>query len=98
MECEEDSNLLPDTGNGHVYFLSETRKFRSVVELVTFYSRNSLKESFKGLDTPLRFPVGEVTLVIITSELGRLTLYSRASIFASHQTAAGSILGVTENC
>ena len=93
MECEEDSNLLPDTGNGHVYFLSETRKFRSVVELVTFYSRNSLKESFKGLDTPLRFPVGEVTLVIITSQLGRLTLYSTLLLHTKH-----SILGVTENC
>ena len=69
MECEEDTNLLPDAGNGHLYFLSETRKFRSVVELVTFYSRNSLKESFKGLDTPLRCPVGDVTLVGITKRI-----------------------------
>ena len=58
-----------NSGNGHLYFLSETRKFRSVVELVTFYSRNSLKESFKGLDTPLRFPVGEVSLVKTTYDI-----------------------------
>lgn len=66
LESEEEGltmNGNSDSGNSHVYFLSETRKFRSVVELVTFYSRNSLKESFNGLDTPLRFPVGEVFLV-----------------------------------
>ena len=59
----DDEGLCMDTGASHVYFLSETRKFRSVVELVTFYSRNSLKESFSGLDTTLRFPIGEVFLV-----------------------------------
>ena len=65
FDLDEDG-FSPESGGGgipHVYFLSETRKFRSVVELVTFYSRNSLKESFNGLDTPLRFPIGEVFLV-----------------------------------
>ena len=56
----DDEGLSIDNGASHLYFLSETRKFKSVVELVTFYSRNSLKESFNGLDTTLRFPIREV--------------------------------------
>ena len=57
----DDEGLCMENGaSHHLYFLSETRKFKSVVELVTFYSRNSLKESFHGLDTTLRFPIGEV--------------------------------------
>ena len=45
------------------YYLSDNRKFRSVVELVAWYSLHSLRESFSGLDTRLRFSVGELTLV-----------------------------------
>ena len=45
------------------FYLSDTRKFRSVVELVNWYSRNSLKESFSGLDTCLRFSIGELSIV-----------------------------------
>ena len=37
--------------------------FILVVELVTWYSRNSLKESFSGLDTYLRFSIGELSIV-----------------------------------
>ena len=34
-----------------------------VVELVTWYGRNSLKECFSGLDTTLRFAIGELSIV-----------------------------------
>ena len=34
-------------GGGSLFFLSDTRKFRSVVELISWFSRNSLKESFR---------------------------------------------------
>jgi len=50
------------------YYLSESRRFRSVVELVSYFSRNSLKESFSGLDTILRFSVGELLLVVAKYE------------------------------
>jgi guanine nucleotide exchange factor VAV len=63
FDGDDEGLSMDNTAVSHVYFLSETRKFRSVVELVTFYSRNSLKESFNGLDTTLRFPIGEVFLV-----------------------------------
>jgi hypothetical protein len=46
-----------------LYYFSETRKFPSVVELVAWYSRNSLRESFHGLDHSLQFPIGELSLV-----------------------------------
>ena len=39
---------------------------RSVVELVSWFSRNSLKEAFSGLDATLRFSVGELSLVEAT--------------------------------
>lgn len=45
------------------FYFSENRKFNSVVELVSWYCRNSLKESFQGLDTVLQFPIGELSLV-----------------------------------
>lgn len=53
--CQQDGN--------QVCYLSDSRKFKSVVELVSWYSRHSLKECFSGLDTTLRFPVGELILV-----------------------------------
>ena len=34
-----------------------------MVELVSWFSRNSLKEAFSGLDATLRFSVGELSLV-----------------------------------
>ena len=34
----------------------------SAVELVSWYCRNSLKESFQGLDAILQFPIGELSL------------------------------------
>ena len=50
------------------YYLSESRRFCSIVELVTYFSKNSLKESFSGLDTILRFSVGELLLVVAKYE------------------------------
>ncbi|XP_059086195.1 protein vav-like isoform X2 [Tigriopus californicus] len=44
------------------YYLADTRKFGSIVELVTYYSINSLSECFIGLDSVLRFPVGELSI------------------------------------
>ena len=35
---------------------------------MTYFSRNSLKESFSGLDTILRFSVGELLLVVAKYE------------------------------
>ena len=37
-----------------------------MVELVSWFSRNSLKEAFSGLDATLRFSVGELSLVEAT--------------------------------
>jgi len=48
---------------GTKYYLSDSRFFRSIVELVSWYSHHSLKESFSGLDTVLRFPYKEISLV-----------------------------------
>ena len=60
IESFEDDE---DFGGCKVYFLSETHKFTSVVEMIAWYSNNSLKESFQGLDNILQFPVGELCLV-----------------------------------
>lgn len=64
-----DADLLGHQTHGSMlddialFYLSETRKFRSIVELVTYYSRNSLKESFTGLDASLSFSIGELSIV-----------------------------------
>uniref|UniRef100_A0A3Q3IR65 Vav 2 guanine nucleotide exchange factor n=1 Tax=Monopterus albus TaxID=43700 RepID=A0A3Q3IR65_MONAL len=36
--------------------ITEAKKFESLLELVEYYQSHSLKESFKLLDTPLRYP------------------------------------------
>ncbi len=46
-----------------MFYLSDTRKFRSVVELVSWFMGHSLKEAFSGLDTNLQFPLGELFIV-----------------------------------
>jgi len=45
------------------YCLSQSRTFRSIVELVCYFSINSLKESFNGLDTTLKFAYKDLILV-----------------------------------
>jgi hypothetical protein len=46
-----------------VFSLSDSRKFKSIVELVSYFNINSLKESFSGLDTTLKFAYKDLTLV-----------------------------------
>ena len=43
-------------------YLSESRVFRSTVELVSWYSHHSLKESFSGLDMTLKFAFKDLEL------------------------------------
>lgn len=45
------------------YYLSDNLKFKSIVELVAYYSRHSLSESFSGLNTTLRFAVKDLFIV-----------------------------------
>ena len=45
------------------FYLSDNRKFKSVVELVSYFSRSSLKESFSGLDCNLRFSIKDLLIV-----------------------------------
>ena len=44
------------------FYLSDTRKFKSVVELVMYFSRNTLKECFSGLDAFLKFPIKDLCI------------------------------------
>ena len=63
---EPAAAMVPEESNGQGsrrFYFSENRKFNSIVELVSWYCRNSLKESFQGLDTRLQFPIGELSLV-----------------------------------
>ena len=56
--CQSDTKHMKILSNlNDDFYLSDNRKFKSIVELVTYFSRNSLKESFSGLDTSLRFPI-----------------------------------------
>ena len=61
IECGDGDD--EDTTGRTTFYFSENRKFYSIVELVSWYCRNSLKESFQGLDTILHFPIGELSLV-----------------------------------
>lgn len=63
MRVDTELSKDDDPSLSSLYFFSETRQFRSVVELVSWYSRNSLKECFVGLDNTLRFPLGELSMV-----------------------------------
>ncbi|GBP08259.1 Protein vav [Eumeta japonica] len=47
------------------YFLSESRFFRSVVELVSYYEKTSLGENFVGLNSNLRWPFRRVVATVI---------------------------------
>ena len=58
-----DDSPANGTNSQTEYFLSDTRKFKSIVELVHWFCRHSLRESFNGLDTTLRFPIGELSIV-----------------------------------
>lgn len=60
IESHDDDE---EFAGGKVYFFSETHKFSSIVEMIAWYSNNSLRESFQGLDNILQFPIGELSLV-----------------------------------
>ncbi|XP_039745180.1 protein vav [Pararge aegeria] len=47
------------------YYLSESRFFRSIVELVSYYEKISLSENFVGLDSILRWPFRRVVATVI---------------------------------
>lgn len=47
------------------YFLSESRFFRSVVELVSYYERISLSENFVGLNVTLKWPFRRVVATVV---------------------------------
>lgn len=47
------------------YFLSESRFFRSIVELITYYEKISLSENFEGLNSNLRWPFRRVVATVI---------------------------------
>ncbi|XP_077504211.1 proto-oncogene vav-like isoform X2 [Amblyomma americanum] len=49
------------------FYLSETKLFRSIVELVSWYETHSLSESFKGLDISLLIPYKNVVSAPITN-------------------------------
>ncbi|XP_023241519.1 protein vav-like [Centruroides sculpturatus] len=41
---------------GQLYYLSESKYFKSVVELIKWYEENSLADSFHGLNSKLSYP------------------------------------------
>ncbi|CAK1599337.1 unnamed protein product [Parnassius mnemosyne] len=47
------------------YYLSESRFFRSVVELVCYYEMTSLSENFVGLNSKLRWPFRRVVATVV---------------------------------
>ncbi|CAG9575420.1 unnamed protein product [Danaus chrysippus] len=47
------------------YYLSESRFFRSVVELISYYEKTSLSENFVGLNSNLRWPFRRVVATVI---------------------------------
>jgi len=64
---EDTKHMKINTGDhaewGTRCFLSESRAFRSTVELISWYSHHSLKESFSGLDMTLKFAFRDLSLV-----------------------------------
>jgi len=49
------------TRDEKLFYLSESRYFKSVVELINWYQHNSLAESFSGLDARLETPFERIT-------------------------------------
>jgi len=63
INCVDEGLNGSTTANTPVFSLSDSRKFKSIVELVSYFSINSLKESFSGLDTTLKFAYKDLCLV-----------------------------------
>ena len=51
------------TASSTDYYLADSRKFKSIMELVYWYSQHSLRECFNCLDTNLSFSIGELTIM-----------------------------------
>ncbi|XP_072935337.1 protein vav [Epargyreus clarus] len=47
------------------YYLSESRFFRSIVEMVSYYEKTSLSENFVGLNSMLRWPFRRVVATVV---------------------------------
>jgi len=56
-----NSGEHPDWGTK--FYLSEPHAFRSMVELISYYTQNSLKECFQGLDMKLKYQFRDLSLV-----------------------------------
>ncbi|KAJ8278018.1 hypothetical protein GJAV_G00082880 [Gymnothorax javanicus] len=41
------------------FYITENKKFKSILELIEYYKHHSLKEGFRSLDTTLQFPYKE---------------------------------------
>ncbi|CAN7991478.1 unnamed protein product, partial [Ixodes pacificus] len=81
------------------FYLSESKMFRSIVELVSWYETHSLSESFKGLEISLLIPFKNVVPSPITNGTSMLCLsptepLGRAVALHNFQPTADSMLGL----
>jgi len=63
INCVDEGLNGSTVASTPIFSLSDSRKFKSIVELVSYFSINSLKESFSGLDTTLKFAYKDLCLV-----------------------------------
>lgn len=76
------------------FYLSETKTFRSIVELVSWYETHSLSESFKGLDISLLIPFKNVVSTPITN--GTVEHLGHAVALHNFQPTTESMLGLVK--
>ncbi|KAG0429492.1 hypothetical protein HPB47_023584 [Ixodes persulcatus] len=81
------------------FYLSESKMFRSIVELVSWYETHSLSESFKGLEISLLIPFKNIVPSPITNGTSMLCLsptepLGRAVALHNFQPTADSMLGL----
>ncbi|XP_065290512.1 guanine nucleotide exchange factor VAV2 isoform X2 [Dermacentor albipictus] len=76
------------------FYLSETKMFRSIVELVSWYETHSLSESFKGLEISLLIPFKNVVSAPITN--GTVEHLGHAVALHNFQPTTESMLGLVK--
>ncbi|XP_075548673.1 vav guanine nucleotide exchange factor isoform X2 [Dermacentor variabilis] len=76
------------------FYLSETKMFRSIVELVSWYQTHSLSESFKGLEISLLIPFKNVVSAPITN--GTVEHLGHAVALHNFQPTTESMLGLVK--
>ncbi|KAG5854202.1 proto-oncogene vav-like isoform X1 [Anguilla anguilla] len=54
-----DTKHIKITSAEGLFRINEKKAFKGLIDLVEFYQKNTLKEYFKDLDTPLQFPFKE---------------------------------------